>query len=77
MSIPQDRCPECGGLVHKHRGSWCCHLCGLEIGPAALLALRQAARYRAALERIAEWPYDIMHDCVAEAKAEARRVLEG
>ncbi|MBE3064090.1 MAG: hypothetical protein IMZ69_03620 [Spirochaetes bacterium] len=28
-------------------------------------------RLRAALARIAEWPYDIMGDCVAQAKAEA------
>lgn len=35
------------------------------------------ARLREALLRIASWPYNIMGDCVADAREDARAALEG
>ncbi len=49
----------------------------LKINNSALQAQdEEIARLRDALIRIAEWPYDIMGDCVAEATAEARAAME-
>jgi predicted RNase H-like nuclease (RuvC/YqgF family) len=39
-------------------------------------AQEEIARLRGALERIREWPYDIMGDCVYDARKEAEEALK-
>jgi hypothetical protein len=39
-------------------------------------AQEEIARLRTVLKRIREWPYDIMGDCVYEARKEAEEALK-
>jgi nitrogenase subunit NifH len=52
------------GVEHTIDGVGC-------LGSQLAAARRELEQARAVLRRIADWPYDIMGDCVAEARKEA------
>ena len=42
-----------------------------------VVLMEENMQLRKVLERIARWPYDIMGDCVADARREAQEALRG
>ncbi len=47
-----------------------------DLAREAEVNLMETERLRAALRRIREWPYDVMGDCVYEARKEAEDALK-